>query len=218
MPIIIIAILIIYALVSSFLSAFDQILTLGFLPNGIHHAGHGLFDGNLHGHTYIPVIGIMMNYLAAIFVNLVDFSLWFVTFIPEMSGLADFVYSSPDFERMYGFVSHRSFFTHSILNPIFLAGLVGIILTKLIAKKHKETGMFLQAVLVMILMTIPCHLLSDTMPQNWQGSAYVNFKIFGLTLLPTSEFGSVLWLYFNSIFGIGLIVKTSDLSSGKSAG
>ncbi len=212
MPQVIIGIILLFAIGGYVVNSFEYLITLQFLPHGIVHAGHGMFDGNLHGDTYIPIIGLLINYVVAIFINIVDFLLWFLSFVPGLSFFMDLVYSSPDLDLSryaIGIIAHRSFLTHSVLNPVFLIllfvmYLVGVVINKI----NKDVGMVLQLILVIILMAVPCHLLADTMPQNWYGAAYVNFKLLNITLFPSTKLGSILWLYGNAYGAYYLIQWT----------
>lgn len=182
----------------------EKLLTLGFLPKALN-----MMDGNVTSYT-IPIIGVVvevfLNWIAAIFINLIDFCLWLVNWIPGVRQIIAFVYRAPDaaehlFPQLFG-MSHRNFITHSAINPIFLGFLlVGFILARAFPP--------LKVFVMLIGLSFVCHLLADTMPQAWQGTALIKVYLFrGFFTLP--RFFSKLWLYINVVIALGLVVGAAD--------
>lgn len=184
-----------------------NLLTLSFLPDAL-----GMFDGNVASYT-IPIVGqtlgIVVNYLVAAFINLIDFCIWFINWIPGLNLIIKTVYTSPDMvERMLPFIfggqsGHRNFITHSVLNPVFLVFLIiTFILTKLLSKTRIRDGVI--GIASLIGLTFVCHLLADTMPQSWIGFANIKFYLF-IKLFTLPPLLSKLWLYVNAVLSLGAL-------------
>lgn len=215
MPYIILAILLIGLIVwitKGIFSLLFHVLTLDFLPGALD-----MFDGNVASYTIPvigPTIGIIVNYFIAAFINLVDFLVWFINWIPGLEKIIDIVYRSPDLvERALpifgGLGGHRNFITHSILNPVFLVFLLtSLILIKVLFNTKIKN--IIQPLLFIIGLTFVCHLLADTMPKAWLGTA--NIKIFlsknFFTLPPVL---SKVWLYLNAGLSLSALVYFTDI-------
>ena len=188
------------------LQAFKSFFTLSFLPHAI-----GMFDGNVS--IYIipiigPTIGVMFNYLVAAFVNLVDFAIWLIHWIPGLDYLFNIVYTAPDgVERLFpnifgGIGGHRNFITHSVLNPVFL---IYLVVHKVSCKIHEA----LASLVTLIGLTFICHLLADTMPQAWMGAANIKIYLFQNWLMLPPLFSEI-WLYMNAGLGLFLMFKIAE--------
>lgn len=184
-------------------SFLGSVITLSFLPNAI-----GMFDGNIKTvATHIPIIsevvGVTINWLSVIFINFIDFLLWFIYWIPGVKQIINIIYTSPDMVEklipsMLG--SHRNFITHSILNPIFL---IFIIITFILCRilNNFEIGKCISTILMLVGLTFACHLLADTMPKSWIGFANIKVQIF-ITLFAMPPWLGKLWLIGNAILCI----------------
>lgn len=200
MPYIVAGILII-AILRYLFEAFTSFITLQWMPSGIYQLkGHDLFDGNIHVDPVIPLIGSIIDYIVAAIINLVDFMLYPLAFIPGINNILHLVYTSPDLDLAFNEVlQHRSFLSHSVLNPVFLGFiLIGTAIFFLLRVLPKQVTYIYMFIFLGIALSFPCHLLSDTMPKAWQGAAYVNFKLFGVGFSIASQAISELWLYANA--------------------
>lgn len=178
-----------------------DILTLDFLPNGLDI----LNDSKMQTYS-IPIIGFLINYIVWVFVNLVDFVTWFIHWIPGVKTLMDIIYTCPDLDLPNSPLeifrsSHRNFITHSALNPIFI---VFIIVSSLVSGlvPRNPIGTLLAIVALIIGLTFSCHLLADTMPRGWMGTAFIQVKLYGHGLFTLGNWFSQIWLYINAIIAI----------------
>lgn len=206
----IILIAVIGNILGSIRSFFVSIFTLSFLPNAI-----GMFDGNINTMaSNIPIVSKLVegiiNWTSVIFINVIDFCLWFIYWIPGVKQIINLIYTSPDFvERLISSMlgSHRNFITHSILNPIFLIFImVAFILCKIINKY--EIGELISIVVMLIGFVFACHLLADTMPQSWVGFANIKVQIFRTFFVMPPLLGK-LWLIVNAILCSIVTVKVT---------
>lgn len=204
----VVAILLLSGLVKFVGGFLTGLFTLSFLPHAI-----GMFDGKITT-TIIPLIGdtigVLINILIAAFINIVDFILWFIHWIPGLGFITDLVYTSPDMAEKYLsfiFGSHRNFITHSVLNPIFI---VFLIVSTIIIKsiKNESVKSVIRVLILLIGSTFLCHLLADTMPQAWIGFARIKVQIF-INFITLPALLSKLWLYFNSVLVAFALFKVS---------
>lgn len=202
--------IILVAVLGSIKSFFGNIFTLSFLPNAI-----GMFDGNINTiASNIPIISKLVeglfNWISVLFINVIDFGLWFIYWIPGVKQLIELIYTAPDLvERimtdMLG--SHRNFITHSIFNPIFLIFIiVAFIICKIVNKF--EIGELISVILMLIGFGFACHLLADTMPKSWVGFANIKVQIFATFFVMPPWLGKV-WLLVNALFCIRFTVKAT---------
>lgn len=210
-------------IVRSLIDGFLKFISLSWLPSGINLiAHHRLFDGNIHVDPVIPVIGSIIDYLTAMFINLVDLALYPIAEIPKLNVILYRLYSSPDWDlsmpnawavfHFSPYFTHRSFFSHSVLNPMFILYILAFFALVCVILKLIQNGV-VQGICIYVFTAIglsfPCHLLADTMPHAWAGTAYINFKIYGHGLI-LGQGASELWLYFNAflaIFAIFFVLK-----------
>lgn len=204
MPIIIIiAVLVAYSLIGSILDGLGSILTLDFLPKAYNF----LKDSKI-GTYSIPILGLLCNYVTWVFVNLVDFIAWLFHWIPGVGSIMDWIYKAPDMDLNSASLeifrnTHRNFITHSVLNPVFV-GFIGI--SYMIKRTIVDNigGMMKDIFAKFILLVCACfaaHLLADTMPRSWQGSAIIKVKLFQAGFSLNSIF-SQLWLYIHAIIAL----------------
>ena len=218
----IVVICVIFGLLKALIDIFLETISLSWMPSGINLImNHRLFDGNLHVDTIIPIVGTLLDYLAAMLINIVDAMLFPISLIPGLRKILLIVYTSPDWDlfnpvseawfSFYPIFQHRSFFTHSVLNPVFLLYLVAfIVIVRLVAKLIHNGGVQIVCfyVFTAIGLSFPCHLLADSMPQGWSGTAFISFKIMGVGF-NAGQALTGLWLYINALvalFIIGCIV------------
>ena len=196
----------IFALIASIQSALWSLFTLSFLPNGLY------FLNNTEPNTVaIPLLGGIFNYISILICNITDFFLWFISWIPGLSNLIKMVYRSPDLDLAFN-LGHRNFITHSVINPVFIGFVVISAIIVLITKHFKVLNSFLRILVFLTGMTFVCHLLADTMPKGWTGTAYIYFKLWSMNFPLRPAFLSLLWLYINSLFA--LCVSTFLLTVG----
>ncbi|MBN1037072.1 hypothetical protein DWC20_16170 [Clostridium botulinum] len=182
-----------------------NIFTLSFLPGAFH-----MFDGNMSSYT-IPIIGKIIepiiNYVCVLVLNIVDFFVWFVHWIPGLGYVIDRIYKAPDeVEKTFKLV-HRNFITHSIFNPRIVAILViGFVLLFAINKISTKLSSLVATLICFTLLIFSCHLIADTMPQSWVGFALIKTPLFTL-----SGFLSKVWLYMNIIICLLIVSKTSKM-------
>jgi len=182
-----------------------SIFTLNFLPGAFH-----MFDGNMSSYT-IPIVGgviePIINYVCILFLNIVDFLLWFLHWIPGVGYVMDRIYKAPDeVEKTYDLV-HRNFITHSIFNPrIVVILVIGFVLLYVIGKISREVSSLISYLICFTLIIFACHLIADTMPQSWVGFALIKTPLFTLNALF-----SKLWLYINIFACFFIVNKTSSL-------
>lgn len=211
-------------LIESIIAAFLKFISLSWLPSGINLiAHHRLFDGNIHIDPVIPVIGSIIDYLAAMFINLVDLALYPIAAIPGLKVILYRLYSSPDWDlpmpnawavfHFYPYFTHRSFFSHSVLNPMFILYILALFAIVCVILKLISNGV-VRGICIYISTAIglsfPCHLLADSMPQAWAGSAFINFKIMGFGF-ASGQGMSELWLYLNAFLAIFAICKVLEV-------
>ena len=86
-----------------------------------------MFNGNPNSRTLkVKGLEITLNYFFAALINLIDFALLFISWIPGLKNILDFMYRNPDIiEKQIPFLfggskGHRNFITHSVFNPVFL--------------------------------------------------------------------------------------------------
>ena len=173
---------------------FTSLLTLSFLPHGL-----GIFDGNLSTY-YIPILGLILNYLFAAIINIIDFLVWLVIWIPGVKPVLQFIAKSPDLlEQMLPdlFPVHRNMITHSVLNPVFL---LICLLGRLIAKVAPKL-FIIPSLCVLVFFA---YLLTDTMPKSWSGFANIHAYVIVFPPLLSS-----LWLHINSFAALFLYAKIS---------
>lgn len=156
------------------------------------------------------------------FINLVDLALYPIAEIPKLNVILYRLYSSPDWDlsmpnawavfHFSPYFTHRSFFSHSVLNPMFILYILAFFALVCVILKLIQNGV-VQGICIYVFTAIglsfPCHLLADTMPHAWAGTAYINFKIYGHGLI-LGQGASELWLYFNAflaIFAIFFVLK-----------
>ena len=185
----------------------ENILTLSFLPSSLN-----MFNGNPCSNTIKPKgIEIAINYLFAALINLIDFLLLFISWIPFVKKILDFMYRNPDtIEKHISFLfggskGHRNFITHSIFNPIFL---IYVFVANKICVLFSDTVLYIvfSPILFLIGLCFTCHILSDTMPKHWKG--FANIKIYLFTNLFTfSPIISKAWLYIGSFLSFILVCK-----------
>ncbi len=207
--IVVLGLVLISYILNSIGSFFISIFTLSFLPNAI-----GMFDGKISTTaSSIPILSKLVegiiNWISVIFINVVDFLLWFIYWIPGVKQIIELIYSSPDLvERHIPMLnSHRNFITHSVFNPIFLTFImVSFILCKILNKF--EIGESISCILMVIGLGFACHLLADTMPKSWVGFANIKVQIFTTFFVMPPWLGK-LWLLFNAFLCIKLTYKST---------
>ncbi len=205
MPIIIgIAVICVFGwLVGGIIDITSSILTLDFLPKGVNM----LADSKMSTYS-IPIIGFLINYLVWVFVNILDFIIWCVHWIPGVDFYIDVIYACPDIDlpnTSWGIfkASHRNFITHSVLNPIFI---IAIILCGLISFILPPVGIIL---IMLTCLTFSGHLLADTMPNAWVGTSFIQVKLWGAGF-HLGEWFSQIWLYINALMPIIVGVSASE--------
>lgn len=184
-----------------------NILTLSFLPSSLE-----MFNGNPNSSTLkIKGIEIAINYFFAAIINLIDFFLLLISWIPILRKVLDYIYRNPDIlEKQIPFLfggskGHRNFITHSVFNPIFL---IYIFISSKLCVMFSLTplNIILRPLFFIIGLCFVCHLLCDTMPKHWKG--FANIKVYFFThLLTFSPLTSKLWLYIGSFLSLSLLVK-----------
>lgn len=201
-------------LLSGIGNLFYSILTLSFLPNGL-----GIFDGEVTTY-FIPIVGYIINCIVVAFINILDFIIWFIYWIPGVHTIIDLVHRAPDIDQLESFKlifgqHHRNFITHSVLNPIFLLFLV---LTFIIIKslKQSEVGIIVSILLFVIGLTFVGHLLADTMPGSWRGFSTIKVYFF-VKFFSLPGFLSKIWLYINSYLSVKALVKVTGITEGEYA-
>lgn len=200
----------IMCILNSIGSFFASIFTLSFLPNAI-----GMFDGKMDTvASSIPILSNLIegliNWISVVFINFVDFILWFIYWIPGVKQIIELIYRAPDLvERLIPHMlgAHRNFITHSVLNPVFLVFImIAFVLCKILNKF--EMGTIISGLLMIIGLGFACHLLADTMPKSWVGFANIKVQIFATMFVMPPWLGK-LWLLVNAIFCIKLTCKVT---------
>lgn len=189
---------------------FASLFTLSFLPNAI-----GMFDGKIETTaSTIPIISSLVegvvNWISVIFINFVDFMLWFIYWIPGVKQVILLVYTAPDLvERLLPSMlgSHRNFITHSVLNPIFLIFIMISFIICKIANKY-EIGAIISFILMLIGLSFVCHLLADTMPKAWVGFANIKVQVFNTFFVMPPWMGK-LWLLINAVLCFKITCKST---------
>ena len=201
MPIIIGGVLVIALItwvLDGVVSTVGSILTLSFLPSALK-----MLEGSSMDSTLIPILGYLINWLVVVFVNFVDFMIWFINWIPGIKQVIRLIYTAPDIDQSswyrasFSFLGgHRSFITHSVLNPIFI---IYFSLSYFVSKvfSRNKWGERIGIITALIGLTFVCHLLADTMPEKWQGFAYI--KIF---FWSSNAWVSQIWLFANALFAL----------------
>ena len=172
-----------------------------------------MFNGNPNSNAIkkSKELEISINYFFAALINLVDFLLLLIGWIPSVKKVLDFMYRNPDIiEKQVSFLfggskGHRNFITHSIFNPIFLAYI--FVVNKIcILFVGTPLDIILRTLFFTIGLCFTCHLLCDTMPKHWRG--FANIKIYLFTNLYTfSPIISKAWLYIGSFLSFALLCK-----------
>ncbi len=167
---------------------------LGFLPSGMEAAtGHRiLYNTNFNSYALIPILEPFINILMSVFVNLIDFALWLIAWIPGMKQVISWIYKLPDLDLAYShiFTYHRNIITHSALNPLFLISIFSFMLLS----KFFQPLQFAVKFIAAIFLT---HLIADTMPIAWTGFANIQVGLLGVHVYTFSAILSKLWLYGN---------------------
>lgn len=147
----------------------------------------------------------------AAIVNLIDFLLLFISWIPGLKQILNFMYRNPDIiEKQIPFLfggskGHRNFITHSIFNPVFL--LYVFIASKIcVIFALTPLNLLLRILFFIIGLCFVCHLLCDTMPKHWKG--FANIKVYLCTYhLSFSPVISKAWLYIGSFLSFSLLCE-----------
>lgn len=170
-----------------------------------------MFNGNVNSHTLkYKYIEIVINFILAAIINIVDFLILLISWIPFIKDLITFIYKSPDtLEKSVstlfgGSKGHRNFITHSIFNPVFIAYLI---IASRICDLFKYTPLntINRPLFFIIGICFSCHLLSDSMPKYWRG--FANIKIYFFRNLYTfTPLISKCWLYIGSFLSIFLLI------------
>ena len=184
-----------------------NILTLSFLPSSLE-----MFNGNPNSRTLkVKGLEITLNYFFAALINLIDFALLFISWIPGLKNILDFMYRNPDIiEKQISFLfggskGHRNFITHSVFNPVFL---IYIFISSKLCVIFSLTPLntILRPLLFLIGLCFVCHLLCDTMPKHWKG--FANIKVYFFThLMSFSPITSKAWLYIGSFLSFSLLCE-----------
>lgn len=95
MTFVIIAILLVVVVAASVRSFLVSVFILSFLPKAI-----GMFDGNISTMaSNIPIISKLVegivNWISVIFINVIDFVLWFIYWIPGVKNIIKLSISNP---------------------------------------------------------------------------------------------------------------------------
>ena len=140
-----------------------------------------MFNGNPNSRTLkVKGLEITLNYFFAALINLIDFALLFISWIPGLKNILDF---NPVF-LIYIFISSKLcvIFSLTPLNTI------------------------LRPLLFLIGLCFVCHLLCDTMPKHWKG--FANIKVYFFThLISFSPITSKAWLYIGSFLSFSLLCE-----------
>ncbi len=191
----------------------NSILTLSFLPGALD-----IFDGKMDTlATHIPIVSKLVegfiNWMSVLLINIIDFSLWLIHWIPGVSQVIDFIYVSPDIiERMFPAIlgSHRNFITHSIFNPVFVIFLI-IFLVFALLSKYISPLKIVTILMAFIGFAFVGHLLADTMPKAWVGFATIKVQVTN-TYFVMPPLMSKLWLQINAMVSIALMGKIIEIS------
>lgn len=184
-----------------------DIISLQFLPAALN-----MFNGNINSNTFkFKSIEVFINCISAGIINLIDFCLLSIIWIPHLKKFLNFIYRTPDtIEKSVSFLfggnkGHRNFVTHSIFNPLFLGYL--FLSSKIcIIFSDMQLSIIFKYLLFLIGLCFPCHLLSDTMPNYWKG--FANIKVYLFTNLYTFRpLISKSWLYIGSFLSFMLLYK-----------
>ena len=171
-----------------------------------------MFNGNPNSRTLkVKGLEITLNYFFAALINLIDFALLFISWIPGLKNILDFMYRNPDIiEKQIPFLfggskGHRNFITHSVFNPVFLRYI--FISSKLcVIFSLTPLNTILRPLLFLIGLCFVCHLLCDTMPKHWKG--FANIKVYFFThLISFSPITSKAWLYIGSFLSFSLLCE-----------
>ena len=171
-----------------------------------------MFNGNPNSNTLkVKSIEIIINYIFAAIINLIDFFLLFISWIPSLRKLLDYIYRNADIlEKQFPFLfggskGHRNFITHSVFNPVFL---IYVFISSKLCIMFELTPLnnILRPLLFLIGMCFVCHLLCDTMPKHWKGFANIKIYLF-IHLLTFSPITSKAWLYIGSFLSFSLLCK-----------
>ena len=172
-----------------------------------------MFNGNPNSTTIKSLKGIeiSINYFFTALINLLDFLLLFIAWIPSIKKILNFIYRIPDIIEKHipflfgGSKGHRNFITHSVFNPVFLAYI--FVVNKIcILFSATSLDIIFRTLFFIIGLCFTCHLLSDTMPKRWKG--FANIKIYLFVYFNT--FGplvSKIWLYIGAFLSIILMYK-----------
>ena len=183
-----------------------SILTLSFLPSGMEVIkGESLLHDASMTTTIIPIIGLIVNYFVVLMVNIIDFMIWFFSWIPGYRRLIAFISSAHDIDQKTGiiaswFTSHRNFFTHSVLNPILL--IYFVISFHIKAAK----GAFINFIIALPGLAFAGGILADTMPKSWAYNfSRIHIEAIGFNVITLSPLFSWLWLLFNALIILTLL-------------
>lgn len=180
-----------------------SIMTLDFLPKGVN-----MLAGSKISTYSIPIIGGLINYLVWVLVNILDFIIWCVHWIPGVNSFIDIIYKCPDIDLPSSNwdifnSSHRNFITHSVLNPIFLIAMALCVLVTLVLPPIGVSFM------VLACCAFSGHLLADTMPNAWVGTSFIQVKLWGVGF-HLGDWFSQIWLYINALLPLIVGVGASE--------
>lgn len=186
-------------------SFFGSLFTLDFLPSGMNVIYNGPLNENIAIENtllkksindertgfvkkiFLKIINIpflLINYLLMLIINIIDFIIWFFSWIPGYRHLIKSITKAHDIDNYNvrgiiasHFSNHRNFFTHSILNPIIFIYIVIAIIIKQI-----------KSFAVSFLISLPLlgflgGLLADTMPNGWTQNLS-RIHLFSITFNP----------------------------------
>jgi|GEM_PF-2369059 len=186
---------------------FGTVLTLGFLPSGFEVITGNPLLANINLLTApIPILGILINWLLALFINTMDFVLWFFSWIPGYKEIIGVVASSHDLDLgpwANFFSHHRNFLSHSVLNPVFVVyGIVAYGLSKIFRSP-------LRFILALPMMGFGLGLLADSMPQAWTGFSLIKVSLFGFYMFALPGLLSWIWLIANGFIALGISFRVA---------
>lgn len=171
-----------------------------------------MFNGNINSHTLKhKSVEIFINYILAAIINIIDFLIFIISWIPNVKEFINFIYRSPDtLEKKVHIVfggskGHRNFITHSVFNPIFIFYL--FIASKICTLfSLTPLNIIVKPLFFIVGLCFTCHLLSDSMPKHWRGFANIKIYLF-VNLFSFSPFISKVWLYIGSFLSVILLFK-----------
>ena len=206
---------------STFKSSLFTILSLSFLPGFIGmKAKIGVDVRSLNLPIIRGIIEPRINYISLIIINIIDFLLWILHWIPGLSSFINYIYNTPastegvfigllNLNVVDGSMS-KYFLTHSVLNPVFLVVIaiaVGIVVAcKLGAIPDTVFDITMYAVYIVGIIMIG-HFLADAVPAQWGYAELIKIKLSpedSMIALPALL--SKIWLIANAT-GVVLIIK-----------